>query len=240
MKRIVIIVAVVCALLFCGCNTEGSLTAQSTEGGNTSSVAEHKNKTVALEYNIKTDIPFPIDLAYIRMTNGYAVFYHYSEHSDGWNAIDMQGNLVFDESYLQLTAFDSNGWAAAQKHTGEYVAVNSKGEETSITEAEFEEIRDWLSDKYKEEFSEQKDTDEIKDVEDTTAVGFYYNGLAPYAEKIENWNYLLGLIDSEGRVVVEAFIPIEFSWYTDALSMYEDTIIINDNGYIGIVNVVRS
>ena len=240
MKKMIIIAAVVCALLFCGCNTEGSVTAQSTESGNTSSVAEHKNKTVALEYNIKTDIPYPIDLSYIRMTNGYAVFYQPLEYTDGWNAIDMQGKLVFDEPYLQLTAFDSNGWAAAQKHTGEYVAVNVNGEETPITEAEFEEIRDWTSDKYKEEFSEQKDTDEIKDVEDTTAVGFYYNGLAPYAQKSENGDYLLGVVDSEGRVVVDAFISIDFIWYTQQLSMYEDTIIINDNGYIGIVNVVRS
>lgn len=240
MKRIVIIVAVICALLLCGCTTEGSLTAQSTESGNTSSAAEHKNKTVALEYNIKTDIPFPEDMSYIQMINGYAVFYQPLEYTDGWNAIDMQGKLVFDEPYRQLTAFDSNGWAAAQKHTGEYVAVNAKGEETPITEAEFEEIRDWLSDKYKEEFSEQKDTDEIKDVEDTTAVGFYYNGLAPYAQKSENGDYLLGVVDSEGRVVVDAFIPIDFIWYTYRLSMYEDTIIINDNGYIGIVNVVRS
>lgn len=219
-----------------GCQNSGG--GQVDQDSKVSSDVE-KNE-VKLEYNIKTDIPFPIDLAYIRMINGYAVFYHYSEYSDGWNAIDMQGKLVFDESYLQLTAFDSNGWAAAQKNTGKYIAVNVNGEETPITEEEFEQVRDWTSDKYKEEFSEQKDTDEIKDVEDSTAVGFYYNGLAPYAEKIENWNYLLGLIDSEGRVVVKAFIPIEFSWYTGRLSMYEDTIIINDNGYIGIVNVVRS
>lgn len=240
MKRIVIIVAVICALLFCGCNTEGSLTAQSMESGNTSSAAEHKNKTVALEYNIKTDISFPEDMSYIQMINGYAVFYQPLEYTDGWNAIDMQGKLVFDEPYRQLTAFDSNGWAAAQKHTGEYVAVNAKGEETPITEAEFEEIRDWLSDKYYETQEKPECVNDIQMDEETTAVGYLYEGLAPYVQKQESGDCLLGLVDSEGRVVIEPQIPVRFFWYIQQLSMYEDTIIINDNGYIGIVNVVRS
>ncbi|MBQ8751677.1 MAG: hypothetical protein IJZ13_01065 [Clostridia bacterium] len=205
---------------------------------------KYNGQKITMEYAGPTDIPYAIGLPYNRMVNGCVVFYQHilvdgqlqtPTGEDCWNALDRQGNLLFDVPYRDLTLFNEQGQAAAQKHSGEYVLVNMKGEETPLTEQAFRDFESQMSEQYRERYGK-----EIVGYESQTFRGFVYNGLAPYVEKAGEDGYLLGLATAEGHMVIPAYIPVSFIPNTYRLTMHEDTIIIDDNGYIGIVTITRS
>ena len=208
----------------------------------------YNGQTITMEYAVKTDIEFPIGLPYIRMINDYAVFYHcgdYNEELMGvnkWNVLNRQGQIIFDVPYQNLSYFNSEGQAAGQNQSGEYVMVNTSGDETPITEEEYRIFNKEQSDKHKEvgRHFEIEDYDETEDFESEFTVGYVYNGLAPYVQLLDDGTHLLGIIDENENIVIPAYLPVQFHWRNYRLSMYEDTIIIDDGGKIGIVTITRS
>ena len=209
----------------------------------------YNGQTITMEYAVKTDIDYPHDMAYIRMVNGYALFYNYNYRDfendwsgDPWNMLNRQGEIVFDVPYQNLSYFNSEGQAAGQNQSGEYVMVNASGEETPITEEEYRIFNKEQSDKHKEvgRHFEIEDYDETEDFESEFTVGYVYNGLAPYVQLLDDGTHLLGIIDENENIVIPAYLPVQFHWRNYRLSMYEDTIIIDDGGKIGIVTITRS
>ena len=205
----------------------------------------YNGQTITMEYTLKTNLEYPVGMGYISMINDYAVFWDMSDYGpkvqgDTWNALDRQGEVLFDEPYMELTYFNSNGQAAAQKQSGGYVLVTAEREETPITEAEYYEFEKEISAKYRESSIKFSETNEVQCVEHSSTIGYVYDGLAPYVQTNGEGTYLLGLVNDEGSIVIPACLPIDFLWYVDHLTMHEDTLIINDFGYIGFVTITRS
>ncbi len=135
--------------------------------------------------------------------------------------------------YFKLSDFNSEGLAAAQKHSGEYVKIDSGGNETIITEQEYLNFVD----------GNQIDSVQApvsNNIEGLAATGYIYEGLALYVKETDDGSYLLGLVDENGNIIIPAFIPITFNPFNYKLSMNEDVAVINDNGFIGIVTITRS
>lgn len=91
----------------------------------------YNGQTITMEYTLKTNLEYPVGMGYIPMINDYAVFWDMSDYGpkvqgDTWNALDRQGEVLFDEPYMELTYFNSNGQAAAQKQSGGYVLVTAE------------------------------------------------------------------------------------------------------------------
>ncbi len=222
------------ALLLCftGCQKDSSLSA----------TGEYNGQTITMSYKV-TDVVYPQDMRSMPVVNGYAPIYDASWYEaeenpysgDTWNVLDRQGNLLFENPYLYVTHFNAEGKAAAKKHDGTFVLVTANGQETPITEQEyidFETTHDHLDAEYPTTYPEQTGS-------------AIYQGLVLYVKPVgeeTGRECLVGLADTEGNVIIPAFIPINFSYYTEHLYMNEDVSLVQDfsTDNIGIITITRS
>ena len=222
------------ALLLCftGCQKNSSTL---------SATGEYNGQTITMSYQV-TDVVYPQDMRSIPVVNGYAPIYDASWYEseenpypgDTWNVIDRKGNLLFKEPYLYVTHFNAEGKAAAKKHDGTFVLVTADGNETPISEQEYQDFKntyDRLKAEYPSAYPEQ-------------AGSAIYQGLVLYVKTVNeenNWDCLVGLADTEGNVIIPAFIPIRFSHYTEHLYMNEDVSLVQDfsTDNIGVITIER-
>ncbi len=202
----------------------------------------YNEQEITMSYKV-TDVVYPQDMRSIPVVNGYAKVYDASWYEakenpyegDTWNAIDMEGNLLFQEPYLYLTHFNSGGQAAAKKYDGTFVLVTANGDETSITEQQYQDFEkqyDQLETEYPDTYPEGRGS-------------AIYQGLVLYVESVKgdtDWECLVGLADTEGNVIIPASIPVSFSHFTESLYMNEDRAIVQDfaTGHIEIISITRS
>ena len=198
----------------------------------TSNVAtgEFYGGKVTMTYTV-TDVPYPFDMRYIPTVNGYAHFFDRSEYTeftytDRWNALDKDGRPLFEEKYEELSYFSADGVAVAKKQSGEYVSVTTAGEETPITEEEFERLyKQWYSD----QSSAGREVYPSARPDGAVSVSSLYNGaLALYVAPSEDNTYLVGLMDSTGKVVIPAFIRVQFFEHTEHLDLHEGVAYVDD------------
>ena len=66
-------------------------------------------------------------------------------------------------------------------------------------------------------------------------IGNFYNGLAPVI-----LNNKLGIVDSEGNIVIEPSYPSGINPISDMFYLSEDLILMNTQGHIGIIEIIRT
>ncbi len=209
----------------------------------TVATGEYKGKTVTATYTV-TDVPYPWDMQAIPTVNGYAHLYDYSKYEEypnmmgRWNAMDSHGNLLFEVPYRQLSYFSKEGVAVAQKQNGDYVSVTTAGEETPITEQEFERL-------YRQYYGGQTPPKEYASKTPAGALeggSNLYRGLALYIEPSTGGTYLVGVADTDGNVIIPAYVRVSYSEMTEHLYLDEGTAYVEDalSGLLGKITVTIS
>lgn len=219
-------------------------TPRPASGEGLTATGESGGKKVTLTYVLDTDIYHPWQLgSAMYFQNGYATLFHHHDEDNndfhdtgtlcgGENLMDTEGKLLFDLEYERLTVFAEDGYAAAQTNSGQYVLVDRNGEEKLSSEQEY-----WERARALEDLAFGGKYPDI-DPEHKRVVSLPENGFSVYAvkspERMGYNSYLLGLLDADGQVVIEPFIPCSIDYY---LYLREGYTIINDNGYIGILQL---
>ena len=238
------------ALLLCICSFSGC-----EKDKTLSATGEYNGQKITMSYEVRTDIACDYYLGTV-VSNGYAVFYDIEVEQDyrdptikvgnTYNVIDLQGRRVFDSPYGNLWNFDADGWAAAQKRTGEYVLVSVNGEEKNCTEEEYKVAREKTQIQNKHYIKRPSGIDYPDSAEYEYAyTGPVYQGLATYTVPMEQKDgmnsLLLGLCDENSNIIIPAFIPVTGNGGRGAANYYmnEDTIIICDDGHYGIIKITR-
>lgn len=225
-------------LLLCCASCDG-------KSGLLSATGEYNGKTITMSYKV-TDVNYPEDMRSIEMQQGYAVFYDYTfwdslsdtnpYPGDTWNILDRDGNRLLTEPYKHLSSFNKAGITVAQKMDGSYVQLNTKLEETAITE---QEHLDFCLDSKNNMCSKTYPKGEFN-------YSCINNDLAIYVELKEKDSYAgtayAGLADKDGNVIIPAFIPVSFYKMTERLHLSEDVAFVEDSstGNIGIITITRS
>ena len=256
MKRVltVLLFSLLCLVLS---SCAAPLTAQCEEEGRTVTVTYNGPTNIAYSETQKNNLCFH---------NGYAVVYVHHDpvigshvHGEtapekcGFNAMDTEGNLIFDKPFYNLSDFNAEGWAAAQPWPFEpvrYIRVNADGREEEIDRQTYESY--WEQPVHNYNFNEPftppeyLNPDEPKNIlsmgltsweRRTKRYGVIWEVIAPlwvYAPEQQGENdHLLGFIDADGNTVIEPFIPVK-----DSMNYIEEGyLVINDNGMIGIVHL---
>ncbi len=248
MKRWTCLLLGVCLLFaMTGCAPEDvvsepdSSPAVSHQGGQNlpaSATGEYNGQTITMSYKV-TDVRYPWDMRSIEMQQGYAVFYDYSWYEEykktgthpyeggTWNIMDRNGNVLLDEPYSELRPFNKDGITVAKKQDGSYVRLNTKLEETTITEQECTAFR--------------RDNNNDICEEWVSCYSCVYDGLAIYVEYKDGVAYA-GLADKDKHVIIPAFIPIYYNDRIESLHLSEDVAFVEDevSGNIAIITVTRS
>ncbi|MBE6778784.1 MAG: hypothetical protein E7541_05295 [Ruminococcaceae bacterium] len=205
-----------------------------------SATSEYNGKTITMSYKV-TDVKYPWDMRSVEMQQGYAVFYDYTfwdslsntnpYPGDTWNILDRDGNRLLTEPYKHLAPFNKAGITVAQKMDGSYVQLNTKLEETLITE---QEHLDFCLDSKNNMCSKTYPKGEFN-------YSCINNDIAIYVEFKNETNYV-GLVDKDGSVIIPAFIPISYNKMVEHLHISEDTAFVEDatTGNIGIITITRS
>ena len=137
---------------------------------------------------------------------------------------------------MKLTSFNKEGITVAQKRDGSYVQLNTKLEETAITE---QEHLDFCLDPENNMCSKIYPKGEFN-------YSCINNDLAIYVELKEKDSYAgkayAGLADKDGNVIIPAFIPVSFYKMVERLHLSEDVAFVEDSatGNIGIITIARS
>ncbi len=212
-----------------------------------SATGEYNGQTITMSYTV-TDVPYPEDMRSIEMHQGYAVFYDYTWYKeaeeigvnpypgDTWNILDKEGNRLLDEPYKNLTSFNKEGITVAQKMDGSYVQLNTKLEETPITDQEYIDF--------------QQDSKNNLCSKTYPRGDYHYscvNGnIAIYVELKDVDSYAgeayAGLVDKDGNVIIPAFIPISFYKMVERLHLSEGVAYVEDaaTNNIGIITITQS
>ncbi len=176
---------------------------------------EHNGQALTFEY-IELDCVYPWDMRHVQFVNGYASVYYYGSNgvcdwdNSGFNAIDQYGNLLFDKTFAYLSNFNADGLAVAQnKDDGANCVVNTKGE---ITDINPDSVKAPVS-------NNDEKTPVLADMTDVTATSGVCNGLIAFVK-----NGKLGFADSEGNILVETNIGIEFREMIEQLVFSENII----------------
>ena len=202
--------------------------------------------------------------------NGYLPFFYYgtaqapSSVPLGAAYMDKSGKMICEPIYIETYPFNSNGYALAQKNDESWVYVDTHGvESTADPEArtiwpnidltnkqpvimpagcsnafmyDDEVVVACFGDNQYGDYSQLFDTNGNLLVEtEFERIGNFYQGLAPFI-----MNGKLGIIDSNGNIVIPAVFSKSFNTLSDPLFINEDLIVLNTNGYIGIIEIVRS
>ena len=197
---------------------------------------EYKNQTITLTYTV-TDVVYPWDMRSLEMSQGYAVFYDYTDYDpntltgDTWNLLDRNGNRVLEEPYKELSDFNEDGIAVALKKDGTYVQLNTKLEETTITQEKYQS------------FCLDPENDSC-DAVFPNGDGDYScvdDGLALYVEYKDGQAHV-GLVDQDGNVIIPAIVPIYYTEMSETLHLSEDIAFVHDNATdkIGIITITRA
>jgi len=206
---------------------------------------KYNGQTITMSYKV-TDVVYPLDMRSIEMQQGYAVFYDLSfwdslsdtnpYPGDTWNILDRDGNRLLTEPYKRLSSFNKAGITVAQKMDDSYVQLNTKLEETAITEQEY---RDFCWDPENNTCNKTYPKGEFN-------YSCINNDLAIYVELKEKDSYAgtayAGLVDKDGNVIIPAFIPVSFYKMVERLHLSEDVAFVEDSatGNIGIIAITRS
>ncbi|MBQ7821126.1 MAG: WG repeat-containing protein [Clostridia bacterium] len=204
---------------------------------------EWDGKKVTLECDVITDIRWSDDTP-LYFFNGYAVFPDYGNYYDKldegitveYNAIDTKGNRAFDCTYPEMTHFTSNGNTIVKTNDGKYLSVNPN--ECVSTDSDkktylFVQETTYKLTQYVEGFKKYKGEETL------ISIGNVYNGLVPYIVKSEDdsrYSGRLGLMDTEGNVVIEPIYKTNIPEYSFAFG-YDSRIIIEFNGRIAILKL---
>ena len=235
---LVMALAMLVCLTACGAKPDAS--DKNNEDEALKKTGKYNGQTITLSYTV-TDVEYPSDMRSIAMQHGYAVFYDYTFKNsttdtntysgDTWNLIDRNGNRVLSEPYKELESFNKNGVAAAQKMDGSYVQLNTKLEETPITEQEYLDFSlDANNSPCNQTYPQGEGNYSCLD-----------DGLAIYVEYVDDIAYA-GLVDANGTVIIRAYIPIYYSKMVERLHLSEGIAFVEDaaTGRIGMISVVRS
>ncbi len=204
-----------------------------------SATAEYNGQTITMSYKV-TDVIYPWDMRSIEMQQGYAVFYDYTWYKeyeesgvnpypgDTWNILDKNGRRLLTEPYMHLTSFNKDGVTVAKKMDGSCVQLNTKLEETPITEQEYTDF--WRN--------PENDT---CSTEWSSCLSCVENGLAIYVEYKDKKAYA-GLADQDRNVIIPAFIPIYYSEMIEHLHLSEGVAFVEDDATdnIGIISITRT
>ena len=212
-----------------------------------SSSCEFSGKTISMTQITCTDIPYPTGVQQLCSVNGYAVYF--DSRTDGgktagWNALDRNGNVVFSQNYAAMTNFDFVGTTLAWEYPRfpeTYVILDAEG---NRREVDAEAVKDGY-----EVFPGYQGSVALpveiplKPGTKWGYSGYIYEGVAVYAAYApelpgEN-DHLLGLIASNGEILIPAFIPAVYT-ETDYLWINDDLLYYNDNGKISVVKITRT
>ena len=198
----------------------------------------YNGKTITMQYAAVTDYIYPGDnLRPTYFSNGYAGFHYYGkigeeEHYVGGTFMDKTGKMICEPIYSNVAPFNSDGIALVIKQKksgwpggdGPWLYLDSTGTE-------------------KGECTEDPDIWLINDIEKSNTeltngskrIGRYYNGLAPFIQ-----DQKLGFVDENKEVVIPASYPVITSEFTPLYVFNEDLLIVNAQGRIAIIEIIRS
>ena len=235
---LIMVLAILLCVTACGAKPDAS--DKNNEDGTPKKAGEYNGQTITMSYTV-TDVEYPSDMRSIAMQQGYAAFYDYTFKNsttgtntysgDTWNFLDQNGNRVLSEPYTELESFNKNGVAVAQKMDGTYVQLNTKLEETPITEQEY---LDFCLDANNTACNQTYPQGEGR-------YSCLEDGLAIYVEYVDGKAYA-GLVDKNGTVIIKAYIPISYSEMVERLHLSEGVAFVEDaaTSHIGMISVVRS
>ena len=230
----------------------------------------YNGKTITMQYAAVTDYIWTTDnLKPEAFFNGYAPFYYYEFDGTSCNLIggtylDKTGKMICDPIYNFVYPFNTDGIAVAEKVDGSKVYINTAGTEKPAGNIDvgvwnkislLPEIRPVVMPKdcsnawiYEDEavvasfglgpygdYYQLFDRNGILLIDiKFDRIGNFYNGIAPIIK-----NSRLGLIDTKGNIVIEPCYEIS-SIFSSALIFNEDRILVNTDGYVGIIEILRS
>ncbi len=235
---LIMVLAILVCVTACGAKPDASDKNNKDEA--LKKTGEYNGQTITMTYTV-TDVEYPSDMRSITMQQGYAAFYDYTFKNsttgantysgDTWNFLDQNGNRVLSEPYTELESFNKNGVAVAQKMDGTYVQLNTKLEETPITEQEY---LDFCLDANNTACNQTYPQGEGR-------YSCLEDGLAIYVEYVDGKAYA-GLVDKNGTVIIKAYIPISYSEMVERLHLSEGVAFVEDaaTSRIGMISVVRS
>ncbi|MBQ7089407.1 MAG: hypothetical protein IJN04_07195 [Clostridia bacterium] len=235
---LIMVLAILVCVTACGAKPDAS--DKNNEDEALKKTGKYNGQTITMTYTV-TDVEYPSDMRSITMQQGYAAFYDYTFKNsttgtntysgDTWNFLDRNGNRVLSEPYTELESFNKNGVAVAQKMDGTYVRLNTKLEETPITEQEY---LDFCLDANNTACNQTYPRGEGR-------YSCLENGLAIYVEYVDGKAYA-GLVDKNGTVIIKAYIPISYSEMVERLHLSEGVAFVEDaaTSHIGMISVVRS
>ncbi|MBR3844422.1 MAG: WG repeat-containing protein [Clostridia bacterium] len=204
----------------------------------------YQEQPITMELAVKTNIEFPDDMPNFYFQNGYAVFYDHGDinapdlpkDTNIWNAIDTQGNRVFEKCYNQLSHFNQDGFAVASVSNEEYKLVNTQGQEVGPY-IESENDTYWITPKGL--YDQHNIT--IQNAEHPiAAVSNVYNGLVVFVEQKDTNKQLLGVADENGNIIIPGTIPVFFRTVNYTLLFHEDLVIVNYDGQLAIVKITAT
>ena len=215
----------------------------------------YNGQTVTMQYTVVTDYIWPTDnLQPGYYMNGSAHFYYYGilgeeEVLKGGTYIDKTGRMICDPIYELVTPFNSEGLALVEKEVdGPWTYLDTNGSEKGICDdPQFTWIADSKDDNgfvnslkitYQNEDAPDNSINIVNEdggiVAKFDRIGNFYNGLAPFI-----LNKKLGFIDDKANIVIAASFPVNTFFY-DQLIFNEDLLLVNTEGRIGIVEIIRS
>ncbi len=209
----------------------GELDIQELYGANFRPSGTYKGQIISMEY-IKTDIVYPWDVRNIRFHNGYAVYYDYGttdNHYDGstgggylpgWNVMDSDGNRLFEQSFQELTNFNSDGLAMAYPHVGdECWVINAHGE---VLSSHLAADYPYGGGVYPiSGIPTDSDTEGIPMEGIAGGTSDPYKGLVAFVK-----DGRLGIADENGNIIISPTFAVDFSAMTEHLSLHEDIVVV--------------
>ena len=187
----------------------------------------------------------------------------------GGTYLDKDGRMICEPIYIDVNPFNTEGIGLAKKEDGTWVYLDKNGDESPADEypkgsiltpgwpgynlhgerptiepagstASFMYDNDvvvaYFGKKQYGDYNQLFDTKgNLLNETKFDRIGNFYQGLAPFT-----LGRKLGLIDSKGNIVIEPTFQSGFNEVSDPLFIGEDLILMNTQGKVGIIEVLRS